>query len=461
MKKKNEKQIANAEEFKNSLSAVLAGLMPGAYGLGLAFGSTQVSQVDTFFKNNRWYLISNMRQVLSEIYVEHGIVQTLVDLPVDDGFRGGITIKSEQLDEDELADLEKFFVRSGATLDIYGGTFEASGSGSVTVTATQGYTATSVPENPAVHAPSGVACVYIYGGNIISTSTDGFCVRPYQGGKAVIYGGTFEAPNGSTVVGAGESKSHGYVYVYGGTFVKSATTGAGLLNNGFNTESANWKNKYYYIYGGTFYTAMITDVKGYRSGADSMDRYNRAFSEVVYTDTEFNGEATVTQGIFNNAGYTVKVYYKDDGYEEGRAIERWVYLSKLSEPSFRNEGNYTFVNDAIYYFELGSDNDNYAATSKVVIRFYDKESASYIAEDVLYLIDNPGIIDTMEARLYELYGKPEFADEMKALNDRLGVLRKAENVWDDKFDKNSEKINTPPAFSGAFVVKRTAMSLLD
>ena len=114
MKKKNEKQIANAEEFKNSLSAVLAGLMPGAYGLGLAFGSTQVSQVDTFFKNNRWYLISNMRQVLSEIYVEHGIVQTLVDLPVDDGFRGGITIKSEQLDEDELADLEKFFVRSGA-----------------------------------------------------------------------------------------------------------------------------------------------------------------------------------------------------------------------------------------------------------------------------------------------------------------------------------------------------------
>lgn len=112
--KKNTKTITNADEFKNSLSAVLAGLMPGAYGLGTAFGSTQVSQVDTFFKNNRWYLISNMRQILSEIYVEHGIVQTLVDLPVDDGFRGGITIKSEQLSEDECAQLEKFVVRSGA-----------------------------------------------------------------------------------------------------------------------------------------------------------------------------------------------------------------------------------------------------------------------------------------------------------------------------------------------------------
>lgn len=113
-KETKEKEILNAEQFKNSLSQVLTGLIPGAYGLGTAFGSTQVSQVDTFFKNNRWYLLSNMRQVLSEIYVEHGIVQTLVDLPVDDGFRGGITIKSEQLSEDEISDLEKYVVRSGA-----------------------------------------------------------------------------------------------------------------------------------------------------------------------------------------------------------------------------------------------------------------------------------------------------------------------------------------------------------
>lgn len=103
----------NEKEFTNSLSAVIGGILRGGYGLGTAWGSTMVSQVDTFFKNNRWYLISNIRQVLSEIYVEHGIVQTLVDLPVDDGFRGGIEIKSEQLDEDQVNELENFIEREG------------------------------------------------------------------------------------------------------------------------------------------------------------------------------------------------------------------------------------------------------------------------------------------------------------------------------------------------------------
>lgn len=110
MSKKNK---VNAQEFKNSLSSVIQSLA-NPYGLmGLAFGSTQVSQVDTFFKNNRWYLISNIRQILSEIYVEHGIVQTLIDVPVDDAFRGGIDIKSDQLSEEEVQDLIQYVEREG------------------------------------------------------------------------------------------------------------------------------------------------------------------------------------------------------------------------------------------------------------------------------------------------------------------------------------------------------------
>lgn len=108
-----EQEKVNAEEFHNSLSSVLQSL-GSPYGLfGLGFGSTQVSQVDTFFKNNRWYLISNIRQVLSEIYVEHGIVQTLVDVPVDDAFRGGVDIKSDQLSEEEVQDLIQYVEREG------------------------------------------------------------------------------------------------------------------------------------------------------------------------------------------------------------------------------------------------------------------------------------------------------------------------------------------------------------
>lgn len=68
-------------------------------------GTEQISNTDTLFKNLRWYLVSNFRQLLSELYVEIGLVQTVVDIPVDDAFRGGVEIKSQQLDEDQLAEL--------------------------------------------------------------------------------------------------------------------------------------------------------------------------------------------------------------------------------------------------------------------------------------------------------------------------------------------------------------------
>lgn len=65
----------------------------------------QVSNVTTAFKNLRWYFISNFRQFLSEAYCELGLIQTIVDVPVDDALRGGIELKSEQLEEDQIADL--------------------------------------------------------------------------------------------------------------------------------------------------------------------------------------------------------------------------------------------------------------------------------------------------------------------------------------------------------------------
>ena len=93
---KNESQ----RMIQNGLSEALMGDNWGAPGFG-----AQLSQVDTLFKNNRWYLISNMRQLLSEIYVEHGLVQTIVDVPVDDGMRGGVEIKSKQLSEDQITEI--------------------------------------------------------------------------------------------------------------------------------------------------------------------------------------------------------------------------------------------------------------------------------------------------------------------------------------------------------------------
>lgn len=84
---------------QNGLSEAIMGFTPGGIG-------TELSQVDTLFKNNRWYLVSNMRQLLSQIYVEHGLVQTVIDVPVDDGLRGGVEIKTKELSEEEVEELQ-------------------------------------------------------------------------------------------------------------------------------------------------------------------------------------------------------------------------------------------------------------------------------------------------------------------------------------------------------------------
>ncbi len=80
------------------------GLQSGALGVGTP-GTEQVSNTGTLFKNLRWYLVSNMRQLLNELYVEIGLVQTIVDVPIDDALRGGFEIKSKQLGEEDIAAL--------------------------------------------------------------------------------------------------------------------------------------------------------------------------------------------------------------------------------------------------------------------------------------------------------------------------------------------------------------------
>lgn len=66
----------------------------------------EISQANSLFLNLRWYLISNMRQLLCQAYVEMGLIRKLCQMPVDDALRGGITLKSKQLDEDQIQELQ-------------------------------------------------------------------------------------------------------------------------------------------------------------------------------------------------------------------------------------------------------------------------------------------------------------------------------------------------------------------
>lgn len=92
---------------KNGLAEAL-GVSFNAFNLPMfgVPGGEQVSQSTTLYNNLRWYLVSNFRQLLSQLYVEIGLVQTIVDVPVDDALRGGIEIKSKQLDEGQIEELQ-------------------------------------------------------------------------------------------------------------------------------------------------------------------------------------------------------------------------------------------------------------------------------------------------------------------------------------------------------------------
>lgn len=72
-----------------------------------------IEDTATAFENLRWYLVSNFRQLLSQLYVEIGLVKTIVNVPVDDALRGGVLIKSKQLDEEEISLLRKNADRDG------------------------------------------------------------------------------------------------------------------------------------------------------------------------------------------------------------------------------------------------------------------------------------------------------------------------------------------------------------
>lgn len=119
MAKKAKKSVKNTKHKAPTMSngfAQALGYNQGPFGFGgQGYPGGQspqpVEDTTTLFTNLRWYLISNMRQLLSQMYVEIGLVKTIIDVPIDDGLRGGILIKSKQLDEDQIKELQLSFDR--------------------------------------------------------------------------------------------------------------------------------------------------------------------------------------------------------------------------------------------------------------------------------------------------------------------------------------------------------------
>jgi phage-related protein (TIGR01555 family) len=112
--KEKENTLLNAKQVMNAMSDFCSNLIP-QFGGNTNGPINELSSTDTLYFNLRWYLISNYRQLISELYVEHGIVQTLVDQPVDDAFRAGFELKTSQLEPDEIEQVQIYMQRHRVT----------------------------------------------------------------------------------------------------------------------------------------------------------------------------------------------------------------------------------------------------------------------------------------------------------------------------------------------------------
>jgi phage-related protein (TIGR01555 family) len=109
MNAKNTRELKNALGELKELKNTLADLVPNQ-----AYQSEQINNLETLYKNNRYTSLSINRTLLAFMYSEHGIIQTAVDQPVQDAFRGGIDITSAELDADDIKELQEDIDNSGS-----------------------------------------------------------------------------------------------------------------------------------------------------------------------------------------------------------------------------------------------------------------------------------------------------------------------------------------------------------
>ena len=80
-----------------------------AQGTGIGPGYTSsLSGIGELAANSSYYFVSMNRVLITYAYIMHGVLRTVVDQPVYDAFRGGLTFKSDELDEDDIKELNEY-----------------------------------------------------------------------------------------------------------------------------------------------------------------------------------------------------------------------------------------------------------------------------------------------------------------------------------------------------------------
>ncbi len=169
-----------------------------------------------------------------------------------------------------------------------------------------------------------------------------------------------------------------------------------------------------------------------------LELYDEHTKELFRTYTDFNGKMNITDGIICARDYRVLIYYKDDEYPEGKVSEHYVWTSSLWEPYIGLDyNNYSIGNDAIINFEMGNGDDNFANIVGFTLVIYDEYSPRYIAEDVIYLLNNPSAIERLGEQINELNSQLNYdyehdrpiLDQIDLLEQERHRLEEAEWAW--------------------------------
>ena len=125
LKRENRALITNAAELKNMLrkkETLSNGITELAQSLQFGgFQPSNLTSINPIISNNIYFPLSLDWMTLIYMYTTHGVIQTAIDMPVLDALRGGLELKSNEMDADDIKELLDFleenevFARMGET----------------------------------------------------------------------------------------------------------------------------------------------------------------------------------------------------------------------------------------------------------------------------------------------------------------------------------------------------------
>jgi len=158
--------------------------------------------------------------------------------------------------------------------------------------------------------------------------------------------------------------------------------------------------------------------------------YPVSAENLVYSGA-FTGSAEIREGILSDKDYLVRVYYKNNVGAE-QYIEGHVYTHRLYMPTYTLRTEYGLLQHAIIGFYTGEENP--CNVDNLTLLVWRETAKQYIAEDAIYLLDNPNAIDDLQTRLDSLdrfENNEEFNAVYRELDRLEGVRQRMDNEYSE------------------------------